>query len=93
MGDHGGVIIAVKYFKVREETRYIMYSTDEGETWTEEPFIDRELKLYGLMTEPGENTTVFTMFGSPKGDHQWIIIKVDIRKVFSKSYSYLNIMK
>lgn len=32
-GDHGGVLVAVKYFKVRGETREILYSTDEGERW------------------------------------------------------------
>lgn len=35
------------------------------------------------MTEPGENTTVFTMFGSASGQHQWIIITVDLFKAFS----------
>lgn len=35
------------------------------------------------MTEPGENTTVFTMFGSAKGHHQWVIIKVDLYNAFS----------
>lgn len=41
------------------------------------------LRVYGLMTEPGENTTVFTMFGSASGHHQWIIINVDLFKAFS----------
>lgn len=35
------------------------------------------------MTEPGENTTVFTMFGSLKGHHSWIIIKIDLFNAFS----------
>lgn len=82
MGDHGGILIAVKYFKTRGETRYIMFSTDEGEKWVEQTFHDEDLKLYGLMTEPGENTTVFTMFGSAPGEHQWIIIKLDMKNVF-----------
>lgn len=36
------------------------------------------------MTEPGENTTVFTMFGSNSGQHKWLIIKVDLKKVFER---------
>lgn len=32
-GDHGGVLVAVKYFKLRGETRKILYSTNEGIEW------------------------------------------------------------
>lgn len=85
MGDHGGVLVAVKYFKLRGETRDISYSIDEGETWQTLEFTEKMLRVYGLMTEPGENTTVFTMFGSGSGQHQWLIIKVDLRKVFEKN--------
>ncbi|XP_046432202.1 sortilin-related receptor-like isoform X1 [Neodiprion fabricii] len=84
MGDHGGVLVAVKYFKSRGETRHILYSTDEGETWQMYEFNDNMLRVYGLMTEPGENTTVFTMFGSESSRHQWLIVKVDLRKVFER---------
>ncbi|XP_011301031.1 sortilin-related receptor [Fopius arisanus] len=84
MGDHGGVLVAVKYFKSRGETRDILYSTDEGRTWQTYKFNQDMLRVYGLMTEPGENTTVFTMFGSNPGQHKWLIIKVDLRKVFER---------
>lgn len=84
MGDHGGVLVAVKYFKSRGETRDILYSTDEGETWHTHKFNEDMLRVYGLMTEPGENTTVFTMFGSGSDRHQWLIVKVDLRKVFER---------
>lgn len=84
MGDHGGLLVAVKYFKSRGETRDISYSTDEGETWQSYVFHEKMLRVYGLMTEPGENTTVFTMFGSDSGQHQWLIIKVDLRNVFER---------
>lgn len=89
MGDHGGILVAVKYFKNKGETRHVMYSTDEGEKWTEQEFHHEDLRLYGLMTEPGENTTVFTMFGSTPGEHKWIIVKLDLQKVFCK-YLLIN---
>lgn len=82
MGDHGGVISAVRYFKSIFSTRHILYSIDEGETWNHTIFHDEEIKLYGLMTQPGENTTVFTMFGSLPQEHKWIIVKVDFANVF-----------
>lgn len=83
-GDHGGVLVAVKYFKSQGETRELLYSTDEGENWHKHNFNADNLRIYGLMTEPGENTTVFTMFGSAAKQHQWLIVKVDLTKAFSK---------
>lgn len=84
-GDHGGILVAVKYFRSHGETREVLYSTDEGESWDPLKFHFEDLRIYGLMTEPGENTTIFTMFGSAKGQHQWLIVKVDLSKVFGKS--------
>nr|CAI5865438.1 unnamed protein product [Callosobruchus analis] len=85
MGDHGGILTAVKYYKTKGETRHIEYSIDEGKQWKKTAFHNEELKLYGLMTEPGENTTVFTMFGSLPEHHQWIIVKVDLKNVFNRT--------
>jgi len=81
--------VAVKYFKSVEETRELLYSTDEGESWHKHNFHIEDLRIYGLMTEPGENTTIFTMFGSATGPHQWLIVKVDLSKAFGKLQSSL----
>ncbi|XP_050528252.1 sortilin-related receptor-like isoform X2 [Daktulosphaira vitifoliae] len=84
MGDHGGALIAVRYYKSeKEETSQIIYSIDEGETWLEKNFTNTKIKVYELMTEPGENTTVFTMFGSVMEKHEWLIVKIDLRNAFS----------
>lgn len=43
----------------------------------------QKLRIFALLTEPGENTTIFTLFGSRiEHEHQWIIIKVNIFVVF-----------
>lgn len=76
--------MAVKFYKSSAETRELLYSTDEGEKFLGHEFHTEDLRIYGLMTEPGGNTTVFTMFGSALGHHQWLIIKVDLRNAFSK---------
>ncbi len=71
IGDHGGVIVAVKYFKTEGRTNELVYSTNEGVDWKTIKFYHEPLKIFGLLTEPGENTTIFTMFGSansPTGD-------------------------
>lgn len=84
-GDHGGVLVAVKYFKSRGETRKILYSTNEGIEWNSYQFNAEDLRIYGLMTEPGENTTTFTMFGSANDQHQWIIITIDLKNTFARN--------
>lgn len=85
MGDYGSILTAVKYYRSKGETKHVLFSIDEGENWYQTPFHNEEIRVYGLMTEPGENSTVFTMFGSLKEQHQWMIVKMDFWKVF-KSY-------
>lgn len=85
MGDHGGVLVAVKYFKSKGETREIVYSTDEGDKWSSYSFHSRDLKVYGLMTEPNSNSTIFTLFGSELSEHRWIIIKIDLKNAFTSN--------
>jgi hypothetical protein len=41
-----------------------MYSDDEGGTWNTLVFSNEKLRIYGVLTEPGEKTTVFSVFGS-----------------------------
>ena len=89
VGDHGGIIVAVKYFKTEGDTNTLLYSTDEGLTWNSHQFYPTPIRIFGLITEPGENTTVFTMFGTQAAPSatkiDWIIIKVDLRSVFERT--------
>ncbi len=55
-GDHGGVIVATKYYRVGDATDHLIYSIDEGETWTTYKFYEEKVRVLGLMTEPGETT-------------------------------------
>ncbi|XP_063907736.1 sortilin-related receptor-like isoform X3 [Zophobas morio] len=87
MGDHGGILTAIEFSKLNGETRYILYSTDEGEKWQQAKFHSENIRLYGLTTEPGENTTVFTVFGSLPKDNQWIIFKLELRNAFKYNCS------
>lgn len=87
-GDHGGILVAVKYFKSKGETNEILYSVDEGETWIAHPFSAKNLKVYGLMTEPNANSTEFTLFGSEPDEHRWLILKIDLRNAFKYNCTY-----
>ena len=39
-------------------------------------FCLQPLRMYGIKTEPGENSTVLLLFGSNKGEHEWVVFKV-----------------
>ena len=86
LGDHGGIIVAVKYFKTEGPTNELLYSTDEGLNWKSLKFYDKPLRVYGLLTEPGENTTAFTVFGTEHGVQgvDWIIVTIDLKSVFER---------
>ncbi|GAB1604830.1 sortilin-related receptor-like isoform X2 [Argonauta hians] len=78
-GDHGGLIVAIKQSAL---TDTILYSWNYGETWTSLKFTSRKIWVYGLLTEPGEKTTVFSVFGSYAEKHEWLIVQVNLTSVF-----------
>lgn len=85
IGDHGGIIVAVKYYKTEGFTNTLLYSTNEGISWQSLVFYKEPIKVFGLLTEPGETTTTFTVFGTSAASVgvDWVIIKVDLGKVFN----------
>ncbi|ELU15207.1 hypothetical protein CAPTEDRAFT_219450 [Capitella teleta] len=80
-GDHGGIIVAVRQ---GEPTGEIWYSHDEGETWENFEFTQEKMTVYGLLTEPGEKTTVFSLFGSSPFEHNWLIVQINMSTVLGQ---------
>lgn len=64
------------------------YSYNEGETWNEYTFLPvgyPKIRVYGLLTEPGEQTAVFSIFGSlSNASHSWIVVQVNLTRVLGK---------
>lgn len=61
------------------------YSTNEGETWKSFTFSEKPVFVYGLLTEPGEKSTIFTIFGSYKENgHSWLILQVNTSDVLGE---------
>ncbi|KAK6296810.1 hypothetical protein J4Q44_G00329520 [Coregonus suidteri] len=78
-GDHGGILMAIAQ---GGSTTHLKFSTNEGETWTDFHFSDREVYVYQLLTEPGEKSTIFTIFGSYADQrHSWLILQVNASDV------------
>ncbi|KAI1903297.1 hypothetical protein AGOR_G00025750 [Albula goreensis] len=77
-GDHGGILMAISQGM---PTKTLKFSTNEGETWSEFVFSEKEVYVYQLLTEPGEKSTVFTIFGSNAyQEHSWLILQVNTSK-------------
>ncbi|XP_039986583.1 sortilin-related receptor isoform X1 [Xiphias gladius] len=78
-GDHGGILMAIAQGGA---TTHLKFSTNEGETWTDFKFSDKEVYVYQLLTEPGEKSTIFTIFGSYANQrHSWLILQVNTSDV------------
>uniref|UniRef100_A0A8B9H7A1 Sortilin-related receptor, L(DLR class) A repeats containing n=1 Tax=Astyanax mexicanus TaxID=7994 RepID=A0A8B9H7A1_ASTMX len=78
-GDHGGILMAISQ---GGSTKTLKFSTNEGETWTEFQFSEQEVYVYQLLTEPGEKSTIFTIFGSYADQkHSWLILQVNATDV------------
>uniref|UniRef100_A0A8U8CAY6 Sortilin-related receptor n=1 Tax=Geospiza parvula TaxID=87175 RepID=A0A8U8CAY6_GEOPR len=78
-GDHGGILVAIAQ---GTETDQLKYSTNEGETWKVFTFSEKPVFVYGLLTEPGEKSTIFTIFGSYKENgHSWLILQINTTDV------------
>nr|KAG5689322.1 hypothetical protein BaRGS_018865 [Batillaria attramentaria] len=82
MADHGGILLAAKQF---QPTDTIYYSINEGQSWTNYKFITNEtIRIYGVLTEPGEKTTVFSIFGSKLQRHSWLLIQLNMSAVLER---------
>lgn len=44
------------------------------------------MRVFGLLTERGENTTVFTVFGTPigSGSVDWVVVRIDLKTLFPR---------
>ncbi|KAJ6216562.1 hypothetical protein RDWZM_007719, partial [Blomia tropicalis] len=81
-GDYGAVIVAIAHYSRGGVTNELLYSLDDGETFAILQFSKEKIRVYGLLSEPGEKTTVFTIFGSKEKTHDWIVIQANFSSLF-----------
>ncbi|XP_046916128.2 uncharacterized protein LOC124496636 [Dermatophagoides farinae] len=81
-GDFGSIIVAVEHFSKAGPTNELYYSIDDGYSFTLLKFHPNKIRVYGLLTEPGEKTATFTIFGSAEKRHEWIVIQVNFTEIF-----------
>ncbi|KAK9524407.1 hypothetical protein VZT92_016804 [Zoarces viviparus] len=78
--DHGGVIVAIKDTSI--PLKILKFSIDEGRTWTIHNFTSTSVFVDGLLSEPGDETLVMTVFGHISYRSDWELVKVDFRQSF-----------
>ena len=54
--DHGGLLVAADDYH-KEPSNVLKYSCDEGLSWNNYPYVTTAMTVYGVITEPGEETT------------------------------------
>ncbi|XP_074251955.1 VPS10 domain-containing receptor SorCS2 isoform X2 [Saimiri boliviensis] len=79
--DHGGVIVAIKDTSI--PLKILKFSVDEGLTWSTHNFTSTSVFVDGLLSEPGDETLVMTVFGHISFRSDWELVKVDFRPSFS----------
>uniref|UniRef100_A0A8C5LXD9 VPS10 domain-containing receptor SorCS2 n=1 Tax=Leptobrachium leishanense TaxID=445787 RepID=A0A8C5LXD9_9ANUR len=80
--DHGGVIVAIKDTSI--PLKILKFSVDEGKTWSIHNFTSTSVFVDGLLSEPGDETLVMTVFGHISYRSDWELVKVDFRPTFSR---------
>uniref|UniRef100_A0A8D0DXF6 VPS10 domain-containing receptor SorCS2 n=1 Tax=Salvator merianae TaxID=96440 RepID=A0A8D0DXF6_SALMN len=80
--DHGGVIVAIKDTSI--PLKILKFSVDEGQTWSTHNFTSTSVFVDGLLSEPGDETLVMTVFGHISYRSDWELVKVDFRPSFPR---------
>uniref|UniRef100_A0A671XLU9 VPS10 domain-containing receptor SorCS2 n=1 Tax=Sparus aurata TaxID=8175 RepID=A0A671XLU9_SPAAU len=80
--DHGGVIVAIKDTSI--PLKILKFSIDEGRMWTVHNFTSTSVFVDGLLSEPGDETLVMTVFGHISYRSDWELVKVDFRQSFPR---------
>lgn len=80
--DHGGVIVAIKDTSI--PLKILRFSIDEGRTWSMHNFTSTSVFVDGLLSEPGDETLVMTVFGHISYRSDWELVKVDFRQSFPR---------
>ena len=81
--DHGGLLVAARDYH-QDQSNALMYSCDEGGSWSSYTFYDQFLTIFGVITEPGETTTVVNLFGVESQQRGWEVVLVNFSQIFDR---------
>uniref|UniRef100_UPI00358FCD65 VPS10 domain-containing receptor SorCS3-like n=1 Tax=Myxine glutinosa TaxID=7769 RepID=UPI00358FCD65 len=81
--DHGGALVAVRDTIL--PVQHLWFSLDDGDTWSQHEFSVTPMHVDGLLSEPGDEALVMTMFGHVSLHSDWELVKVDIRALLPRA--------
>ena len=82
------MIVGVRHYSKSTATNELIYSLDDGNTFKKLQFSNETIRVYSLLTENGEKTSIFTIFGSmDKQNHSWTLIKVNLTSFYTRKCS------
>ncbi|KAI9798973.1 MAG: vacuolar protein sorting/targeting protein PEP1 [Piccolia ochrophora] len=79
-GDQGSIIVVVAEL---EATNVIWYSLDEGDSWTEYPFMEQEIRVTDITTVPSDDSRNFLLWGLDDG--KLVTVNIDFSGLESRS--------
>lgn len=85
IGDYGGLLVTVDYYKSGGATSELRYSVDEGLSWRSHRFSEQAVRVYSLLSEPGDGSTVFLLFVARDDSSDWSVVRVDFHSVLGRS--------
>ena len=56
VADHGGLLVAADDYH-KDPSTVLKYSCNEGLSWSDYTYTNAEMTIFGITTEPGEETT------------------------------------
>jgi len=88
IADHGAMIVGVQMMFLSPVKR-IHFSNNYGASWTSHSFSKKEtINVDGLLTEPGEYTHHFTLFGHKNFHDSWKLYALDFSSLVKRNCTY-----
>ena len=81
-GDQGTILALVS---ANDDTDSIIYSLDEGKTWSEYKFSDKKVKVLDLATVPTDTSRKFLIFAvDPKDSRETLSFSIDFTNIYAR---------
>ena len=61
------------------------FTHDEGGKWYKKQISNSNVTVYGLITEPGEITSVINVYAMEENGMEWVIFTIDFKEFLGKT--------
>lgn len=87
-GDQGSIIVIVEE---NTPTKFVYYTTDDGETWTKYQFNDEEMLIGAISTVPSDTSKNFLLWGKEAGKRSRLTtVNLDFSQIFDRECNLME---